>query len=95
MIRSAYIEQAALALAVFGGCVALLVIGVTIGIIAVARLTSCTAAEASHALATVISAVRPRPGRLGKERATRPEPEPTAQAPLAERVDSQDGRLRA
>lgn len=84
MISSAYIESAALALVVLGACVMLLVIGATIGIIAVARLTSCTADEASRALATVISAVRLRSGRISRDHAARPEL--TAQAPTEEQV---------
>ena len=72
MISSASIEQAALALTMFGACLALVVIGATVGIIAIARFTSCTADEASRALATVISAIRPS-GRVNRARASTPE----------------------
>ena len=70
MISSAYIEQAALALAVFGVCLGLVVIGAAVGIIAIARATACTADEASRALATVIRAIRPRGRRLNRARTT-------------------------
>lgn len=85
MISSAYIEQAALALAAFGACLVLLVIGATVGIIAIARATSCTADEASRALATVISAIRPSARLLS--RARRAQPELPAQVPAGERLD--------
>lgn len=84
-MSSAYIEQAALALAVFGVYLGLVVIGAAVGIIAIARATACTADEASRALATVVSAIRPSGRRLNGARTA--EPKLPAQNPPEEQLD--------
>ncbi len=54
----AYVAQAPWALAAFVVCLAALVIGSALGIVVVARMTACSAADAAHALATVLTALR-------------------------------------
>lgn len=55
-----YVEQAPWALVVLVVCLGALVLAAAFGIVAVARLTTCSANEAANALATVLTAFRGR-----------------------------------
>jgi hypothetical protein len=65
MSMEAYLEQAHWALVVVPACLVLLIVGSSLGIVTIARLTACSATEAAAALATVLGVFRRRsPERL-------------------------------